>query len=332
MSSAAHKRAAAQFTVRDLNSLGRDVPGHWIRAGDHDGLAMEGRFQLRDAPTGISVHATDLRELDDFEVTFDVPAGVKLLIQLDGETRCRFGPRDVLVSAANGPVAELFVLPKPTTVLRSARAGGRVRKVLLTIPAAWFDRLSDRLDFAQLVAMAEQAGQCRWSPSPALREEAARLVALQQGNGLASALEQDRIALTLIQDGIAMLESLCAGLPQRSCDADRLDKAQNYIETHLHPELSTAEIAQAVGASPRVLERLFRRLTGQTIGQYRRNLGLARAQIALARDHVSVAEAARIAGYGNPSSFSAAFHRAYQKTPSDMRSAGVCAAHTGDLP
>lgn len=72
--------------------------------------------------------------------------------------------------------------------------------------------------------------------------------------------------------------------------------------------------AERCGASARTLARLFRRETGLSFGVWRQQARLAEALARLAQGD-GVATAARAAGYGSPSAFSAMFRRALGETP-----------------
>lgn len=72
--------------------------------------------------------------------------------------------------------------------------------------------------------------------------------------------------------------------------------------------------AESCGASARTLARLFRRDTGLSFGVWRQQARLAEALARLAQGE-GVAAAARAAGYGSPSAFTAMFRRALGETP-----------------
>ncbi|HVT67885.1 MAG TPA: helix-turn-helix transcriptional regulator [Trebonia sp.] len=79
-----------------------------------------------------------------------------------------------------------------------------------------------------------------------------------------------------------------------------------------------AELGRAAGASERTLSRLFRRDTGMTFPQWRAQLRLQHAMLALAAGS-SVTAAAVDSGYGNISAFIAAFREAFGVTPAAYR-------------
>ena len=79
-----------------------------------------------------------------------------------------------------------------------------------------------------------------------------------------------------------------------------------------------AQHADAAGASARTLARLFRRETGMSFDQWRRQLRLAEAAARLAQGE-SPARAAAAVGYASGPAFGAAFRAAFGTTPGQVR-------------
>jgi AraC-like DNA-binding protein len=79
-----------------------------------------------------------------------------------------------------------------------------------------------------------------------------------------------------------------------------------------------AELGQAAGASERTLSRLFRAETGMSFPQWRAQLRLHAALIALT-EGATVTAVAHRCGYATPSAFIASFRRAFGDTPGTYR-------------
>lgn len=76
-----------------------------------------------------------------------------------------------------------------------------------------------------------------------------------------------------------------------------------------------AELARNCGATPRMLERLFKKESGLSLGRWRRHARLASALHRLARGD-AVTDVALASGYESPSAFIAMFKRELGTTPS----------------
>lgn len=83
------------------------------------------------------------------------------------------------------------------------------------------------------------------------------------------------------------------------------------------PEL--AQLAAAAHFSPFHFHRIYRALSGETIGQTVARLRLLRALQWLARPHEPVTEAALAVGYETPQAFARAFRQAFDASPSEWR-------------
>jgi AraC-like DNA-binding protein len=90
------------------------------------------------------------------------------------------------------------------------------------------------------------------------------------------------------------------------------------LGTCFHEDLSLEDLARQVGCSPFFLARVFRRVDGRSIHQYRLQLRLTRSleRVALASDLAVVADEL---GFSSHSHFTAAFRRAFGITPSQFR-------------
>src|SRR5262249_57925251 len=87
-----------------------------------------------------------------------------------------------------------------------------------------------------------------------------------------------------------------------------------HVERDPSPRHSLDRLARSTGASPRTLQRLFRSETGMTVGNWRRQLRLARSLETLAAGS-SVTAAALDAGYQSVSAFVSVFRRTFGETP-----------------
>lgn len=86
-----------------------------------------------------------------------------------------------------------------------------------------------------------------------------------------------------------------------------LQKAIDYIESHLTEELEAADIAAQANYSPYHFQRVFGILCGYSLGEYIRMRRLTLAGSELASTDIKVIDAALKYGYDSPESFGRAF-------------------------
>ena len=102
-----------------------------------------------------------------------------------------------------------------------------------------------------------------------------------------------------------------------------LNKALDYIEDNLFENITCSKIANHVYISNAHLQRGFYALTGLTINEYIRNRRLTLAGYELSTENAKVIDVAIKCGYETPESFSKAFSRFHDVTPSQAKHGGV---------
>jgi transcriptional regulator GlxA family with amidase domain len=101
--------------------------------------------------------------------------------------------------------------------------------------------------------------------------------------------------------------------------AAKLHEIFEYLRSNLHRELSLAEIAGAVGLSPSRLASLVKSATGQSPGQYLKDIRLARARELLEGTMMSVKEVMLCVGMRDKSHFTRDFKKRYDLSPREYR-------------
>lgn len=109
----------------------------------------------------------------------------------------------------------------------------------------------------------------------------------------------------------------------RQVHLGRVNAAVDYIESHLHDELTVHALADVAGFSPFHFHRVFSAVTGETLGQFISRLRIERAAtLLLAHPSRTVTQVAVSSGFSNPSAFSRAFRQTYGMSPTEWRRGG----------
>jgi AraC family transcriptional regulator len=96
---------------------------------------------------------------------------------------------------------------------------------------------------------------------------------------------------------------------------------QAYVETHLHQQISLADLAATAGLSSFHFLRSFKGSLGSTPARYVMERRMERARYLLRVSKITVSEVGISVGFEDVSHFSRAFHRAVGLTPTAFRSA-----------
>ena len=105
-----------------------------------------------------------------------------------------------------------------------------------------------------------------------------------------------------------------------------LQKALNYMEDHLLEELDAETVAKQIYVSGAYFQKVFRIVTGISVGEYIRGRHLSLAGEELAAGRVKVLDLALKYGYETPESFTRAFTRFHGVTPSAAREGAAVAS------
>jgi AraC family transcriptional regulator len=100
---------------------------------------------------------------------------------------------------------------------------------------------------------------------------------------------------------------------------ERILRAQNYLSEHLDEEPRLDDLAAVACFSPFHFHRVFRGMTGETVGAYSRRLRLQRAATQLRQGDQPVTRIAMHAGYDSAEGFSRAFREQFGCAPSEWR-------------
>jgi AraC-like DNA-binding protein len=141
-------------------------------------------------------------------------------------------------------------------------------------------------------------------------------------------LKGDLLTLYRKARAIELVRLACAALVTNAENTDnrlslitarQVDRARSYILANLTSDLTIGQIAKESGSSISSIQRHFKQRFGTTVFEFIRRKRLEAARDALQARGVTVAEAAWIAGYVSPSSFIAAFKKAYGACPGALR-------------
>ncbi len=112
--------------------------------------------------------------------------------------------------------------------------------------------------------------------------------------------------------------------PEQGDDHRRraVEKARAFVSANLDGDVSLERVASTLYLSPAYVSRLFREESGQTFLDYVTETRMDRAiDLLTSRPGLSVADVARLVGYGDPKYFSRVFKGRVGRTPSRFRRA-----------
>lgn len=201
-----------------------------------------------------------------------------------------------------------------------------MRKVMISAPQPWIDRLirSQPTSMPKLRAFfSRHLATFRFAPNRHLVQTAEHILRPPVAmTGELLTLHRNAHAFDILCQACSVLVEADGAVPNQPTAGSRRqsEKVRDYILAHVCEEDLTLErIARAVGISTSSIQRHFKERFGIAVSDFIRQERLETARAALERDGIPISQAAYLAGYRNPSSFTTAFKKAYGVTPKHRR-------------
>ena len=102
-----------------------------------------------------------------------------------------------------------------------------------------------------------------------------------------------------------------------------LERAIEYIETHLDENIDLGDVSREMGYSYYHMTRLFSAVLGEPVGRYISRRRLYRAAQQLVHSDRRIIDIALESGFQSPEAFSRAFKALFKTTPAGYRKAGL---------
>lgn len=104
---------------------------------------------------------------------------------------------------------------------------------------------------------------------------------------------------------------------------NRMNRAMEYVETHLSEEIDYEQVARIACCSTYHFQRMFSFITGVPLSEYIRRRRLTLAAFELQQSDTKVIDTALKYGYESPEAFSRAFKKLHGVMPSLVRDKGI---------
>lgn len=266
-------------------------------------------------------HYAKVKASADAEVAFEVPPGMTIGLVYEGELSLEIaGAKHTL--KVKRPTAFCFANEVPALLKRKFRAGRIVHKFTLGIRRAWLNAMEldvfIHLKSHQLVTFA--------ATDSVIAATQALVLAPKEGHMLQK-LEQMAWVHTLLTASADAVVG--AGFtPAKPAEVKTpvlleqrlLERVREIIqrENILLEDIQIDALAKSLGASVSGIQRMAKKCFGQSLLKHIRQAKLANALRAMRERHLTIGEAAFLAGYKHPSNFSLAFKKAYGVPPGEL--------------
>ncbi|NMM45474.1 helix-turn-helix domain-containing protein [Rhodospirillaceae bacterium KN72] len=215
-------------------------------------------------------------------------------------------------------------MKRPTRIRLQATNSLPRRKVLITVPRAWIE--SVLLDCSAAGVPAPEAFvQHRfhgaWQPSRHALALAEQLINPASDLPMLKILAAESKATEITREALRSIlnTGYDSDTAPMTLEASRAKTVREFILAHQVEGLPLGVIAERLGMSIGSMQAAFKATYRITIGAFIREQRLFAAREAIEQDGKRVSEAAYLAGYDNPGSFSTAFRRQFGFPPSNCK-------------
>lgn len=115
------------------------------------------------------------------------------------------------------------------------------------------------------------------------------------------------------------MESAPPAMNRAEPDADLVAQIKKHVMENLEGDLAMPALSKAMGVSESYLRAVFREGAGVSLGNFVRSVRLVRATYLLEQGELDLGVIAERTGFGSLTSFTRAFRRMYEMTPSSYR-------------
>lgn len=251
--------------------------------------------------------------------------GLRIILVLDGQVSLRFGDELIHLQAkGNLPQVRhntvLLNIEKPVPFARLAEQGGYAKRVSLGFSNTWlkqtFSHLGDR---ARSPIELTHLESFDWSASAHALAIAQQMIAPPSVPQELRSLYIESRAIELLLEGWQHYTQ--ATLPPLSkCSLTpshyhKMQQVKQWLMGNLDQALSIEQIAAQANSTASTVQRHFKQAFQLTVFEFIHQARLEKALHALQDGDVNVTQAAFLAGYSNPNSFSTAFKNRYGFSP-----------------
>lgn len=247
-----------------------------------------------------------------------VDDSLRIVLVLDGRIDVSYGRSALHLARGQGADAGLVALREPEECRRVVTGGETSRRVSIGVSRQWLEQ-----SFSEARSPVPHLATRSWQASTRTRLLAEQLLnpppLPRQIVGLYLESRAIELVIEALSHGDEQAARAADPAPLRATTLRRMVDLTHWLRRHADQPLSIDQIARHMNTTATTLQRHFRQALGITVFDFLQHERLRLARHALESEGVSVTQAAAMAGYANPGSFSTAFRRHFGLTPNQVR-------------
>lgn len=284
---------------------------------------IRGRLEDTRGPSGLRVHATNTVEAHSLTKDWMMQPAFAVAVVLEGQLTVTIDGRVMVLGGRDMPRGQFWNLTRPTRVCRQSRQGMHVRKVIVTVPRYWVERISE--DCRQAgekppELLDQHCATGTWAPSRHVLSIVEQLINPGSEPRAVRIMSTESKAAEVVHEAFtSLIGSEMEEAAPSTLQGARARRVRRYVMDHPDRDVPLDEIRLALGMSVATMQKAFKATYRMTIGDFAREQRLLLARAVIEREGKSISEAAYMVGYDSPASFSTAFKRQFGFPPSDCK-------------
>ncbi len=276
-----------------------------------------GRVENLFVEEGVLFHNKDIVHKADFSSQRQLTPQLIIALPLESKALMRYGQRHELKGCRyekSAPVtATAIYYAQPDLVEGAAKAYVRSRSIVISMSLTWVDsklKTKDKIAFER--AFSTHLTRFDWS-LPLHLGQLAEALNLTSSHSQSEAMLREAFVLSVWDNLLTQLKQ------QPLATSDKEQTQSTRLKVYLRDETTEGktltDIAQDLGMSLSTLQRTARKELGMSLNRYLRERKLHQAKELLEQKHISIREAASVAGYNHSANFITAYRKLFGDSP-----------------
>lgn len=293
------------------------------------GHHFQGVLRYAQLQNGLSMHCTDGTHTQSICTHSSISPRINLLVILKGQCHAIYGDKpftfgnDLTNSTVSSEVS-LVAFSEHESFQRVADKGEHVSKLVLGLEQQWLENagLSCCEDYQQIIDFQQKHLTQQRVLNCATIESITQRILMTEPDNFCQRLLIQGLTIELASTALNLLnpKHQQSAVSLNPYEQKRIRQVIELLKAcQSASELSLDEISRQVGSNSTTLQQHFRLATGMSIFEYLRTDKLTQAKTALETQHISITEAALLAGYASSSNFATAFKRLFGLTPRQVQ-------------
>lgn len=241
----------------------------------------------------------------------------RLIFSIQGKSDIRIGKTNVQLEANSKQSGAIISVNSEEYGYKQLYVQKNRKELVIFLSSNWLKQNLFEPQYEEIKTILDSHLECFYfSITPMMQQILSRLCSPQLKT--LNKLKQQSLFMMLISDTLEQINQHNKTVKAGEHLLSAIEKLGLLLQTSSCDDFSINDMANFCNSNPTTFQRVFKQHYGQSIGAYKRQQQLNRAQTALLSG-TSIMRAAQVAGYTHMQSFSQAFQRQFGCLPKEIK-------------